>query len=216
MARMKLRKLEEYLQGVDGFEKPKILLEQYPTPSHIASCMLFEIQSKYDDLENKLVADLGSGSGMLSIGAFLLGAQFTVGFELDSDAIEIFRNNVADMELPAIDCVQCDVIRDLTIDSWDNVFDTVVMNPPFGTKHNAGMDMRFLESAVRLSNQSIYSLHKTSTRDYISKKTKEWNVTGEVVAKLRYNIDSLYKFHKKSSVDIEVDFWKFDSSNKNI
>lgn len=54
----------------------------------IIASLPFE-QSKYDDLENKLVADLGSGSGMLSIGAFLLGAQFTVGFELDSDAIEV-------------------------------------------------------------------------------------------------------------------------------
>lgn len=56
---MKLKKLEEYLQSVDGFEKPKLLLEQYVTPSHIASNMLFTIQSKYGDLEGKTVADLG-------------------------------------------------------------------------------------------------------------------------------------------------------------
>lgn len=44
MAKIKLKKLEEYLQCVDGFENPKILLEQYPTPPHIASCMLYNIQ----------------------------------------------------------------------------------------------------------------------------------------------------------------------------
>lgn len=89
MARIKLKKLEEYLQGVDGFEKPKILLEQYVTPSHIASVMLFEIQSKYGDIEDKMVADLGCGSGMLSIGSFLLGASHTVGFDIDADALEV-------------------------------------------------------------------------------------------------------------------------------
>lgn len=86
---MKLKKLEEYLQGVDNFDRPKILLEQYATPSHIASCMLYTIQTKFDDLENKLVADLGSGCGMLSIGSFLMGARHTVGFEIDPDAVEV-------------------------------------------------------------------------------------------------------------------------------
>lgn len=89
MACMKLKKLEEYLQGVGSFEKPKILLEQYATPSHIASVMLYTIQSKYGDLENKVVADLGCGCGMLSIGSFLLGAQHTIGFDIDPDALEV-------------------------------------------------------------------------------------------------------------------------------
>lgn len=88
MACIKLKKLEEYLQGVDNFEKPKIRLEQYATPSHIASCMMYTIQSKYGDLEDKLVADLGSGCGMLSIASFLLGAKHTIGFEIDPDAVE--------------------------------------------------------------------------------------------------------------------------------
>lgn len=86
---MKLKKLEEYLQSVDGFEKPNILLEQYPTPSHIASCMLYTIQTKYDDIENKIVADLGCGCGMLSIGSFLLGSPLTIGFEIDTNALKV-------------------------------------------------------------------------------------------------------------------------------
>lgn len=219
MARMKLKKIEEYLQGVDGFENPKIKLEQYATPSHIASCMVYNIQTKFDDIENKFVADLGSGCGMLSIGAFVLGAQHTIGFEIDQDAIETFHTNITEMELPGIDCVRTDVVDKLSAKNssrWDNIFDTVIMNPPFGTKNNSGIDMKFLETAIKITNNSVYSLHKTATREYISKKIKEWNIKGEVIAELRYNIDSIYKFHKKSSVDIEVDFWMFDASNKNI
>lgn len=89
MATIKLKKLEEYLQGLDTFEKPKILLEQYETPSHIASYILYDIQTKFQDLEGKIVADLGSGCGMLTIGAFLMGAQFSIGFELDIDAAKV-------------------------------------------------------------------------------------------------------------------------------
>lgn len=89
MAILKLKKLEEYLQCVDDFSKPKILLEQYSTPSHIASHMLYEIQTKFGDIENKLIGDLGAGCGMLSIGASLLGAQLCIGFEIDSNALEV-------------------------------------------------------------------------------------------------------------------------------
>lgn len=89
MACIKLKKLEEYLQGIDGFEKPNILLEQYATPSHIASVMLYTIQSKYGDIQDKIVGDLGCGCGMLSIGAFLLGATHTVGFDIDPNALEV-------------------------------------------------------------------------------------------------------------------------------
>lgn len=86
---MKLKKLEEFLQGVDAFQKPKILLEQYITPVHIASCMLHTVQTKYGDLEGRMVADLGAGSGMLSVGALLMGAQHVVAFEIDPDAIAV-------------------------------------------------------------------------------------------------------------------------------
>lgn len=43
---MKLRVLEEWLQGLDEFEKPKVILEQYATPPHIASCMMHTMQVK--------------------------------------------------------------------------------------------------------------------------------------------------------------------------
>lgn len=214
MARMKLKKIEEYLQSVDGFEKPNVNLEQYPTPPHIASCMMFQIQTKYSDVEGKMVGDLGCGCGMLSIGSFLLGATHTVGFEIDDGALEVFRSNVFEMEIPDVDCVQADVLQLKKFEKWVNVFDTVVMNPPFGTKNNSGVDMNFLQTAIEMSSNTVYSLHKTSTREFINKKAKDWGIKSEVVAELKYNIDSLYKFHKKDSVDIEVDFWRFDVTNK--
>lgn len=211
---MKLKKLEEYLQGVDDFRRPKILLEQYATPSHIASCMLYTIEAKYGDLGGRFVADLGAGCGMLSIGAFLMGAAVTCGFELDADAVQIFRENVTEMELPTVECVQCNVLTDLAETTrWTGAFDTVLLNPPFGTKHNAGQDMRFVEVALRMARCAVYSLHKSSTRDFIRKRAaREWGVAAEVVAELRYNLDASYRFHKKKSVDIEVDCWRFDVS----
>ncbi|EDW76748.1 uncharacterized protein Dwil_GK20179 [Drosophila willistoni] len=218
MARLKLNKLEEYLSSVDGFEKPKILLEQYPTPPHIAACMVHHIQTQHEDIEGKLVGDLGCGCGMLSIASHLLGADLTIGFEIDGDAIDVFRGNIDDMELPNVDCVRTDVLQLQTegIGRWGKVFDTIVMNPPFGTKHNAGIDMQFLEVGLALASGAVYSLHKTSTRDYIQKRCHKWNVKGKVVAELRYNLDASYKFHKHKSKDIEVDLWRFVHGDETI
>lgn len=79
---------------------------------------------------------------------------------------QIFRGNVVEMELPGVDCVNCDVLETLADESssWHRAFDTIVMNPPFGTKQNAGMDMKFLSAGLNLARGAVYSLHKSSTR----------------------------------------------------
>ena len=67
---MKLKELEGYLQQVEGFEKPKVQLEQYITSGHIASHMLYTMDQTFDDIENNVVADFGCGCGVLSIGKY--------------------------------------------------------------------------------------------------------------------------------------------------
>jgi len=204
---MKLKQLEQYLQQIDGFDNPKILLEQYPTRPHIAACMLQTIAATFDDLEDKLVADLGCGCGVLSIGAAMLGAGAVVGFDIDKDALEQFQGNIEDFEIDNIDLINADI--DALGESWENKFDTVIMNPPFGTKHNKGLDVKFLQTGVKMATRAVYSLHKTSTRDHILKKAADIGVSVSVLAELRYDLPNTYKHHKKSSVDINVDFIRF-------
>lgn len=79
MAKLKLKKLQCELEDFGTFENPKIELEQYTTSSHIAACILHTAQFVYDDIENKTIADLGCGSGILCIGAALLDAKFCTG-----------------------------------------------------------------------------------------------------------------------------------------
>ncbi|XP_034042310.1 rRNA N6-adenosine-methyltransferase METTL5 [Thalassophryne amazonica] len=208
---MKRKELESCLQQVDTFEEPKVLLEQYPTSPHIAACMLYTISSTFDDIEGKLVADLGCGCGVLSIGAAMLSAGLCIGFDIDNDALDIFRRNAEEFEISNVDLVQCDLCS-LGADGNATKFDTVIMNPPFGTKHNQGIDMKFLRAALSMTKNSVYSLHKTSTREHIQKKAVDWGVTMEVIAELRYDLPASYKFHKRKSVDIQVDFLRFSKS----
>ncbi|XP_075896023.1 rRNA N(6)-adenosine-methyltransferase METTL5 isoform X1 [Nelusetta ayraudi] len=198
---MKLKELESCLQQVDVFEEPKILLEQYPTTPHIAACMLYTIHNTFDDIEGKVVADLGCGCGVLSIGAAMLDAGLCVGFDIDVDALEIFRRNAEEFEISNVDLVQCDMCM-LEAEGYANKFDTVIMNPPFGTKHNTGIDMKFLRAALTMARTAVYSLHKTSTREHIQKKANDWGVKMEVIAELRFDLPATYKFHKKKSVSL--------------
>ena len=103
---IKLRELETHLQKVEGFNEPKILLEQYPTRPHIAACMLHTIQSVYGDIENCMVCDLGSGCGMLTIGSVMLGAGYVLSIECDQDAIEKCQENLDMFDLDNVDIVQ--------------------------------------------------------------------------------------------------------------
>ncbi|KAI9316294.1 methyltransferase-like protein 5-like protein [Dichotomocladium elegans] len=203
---MKLKELEGILQDCAVFDNPKIQFEQYPTTAHLASRMLYTADTVYDDIENKAVGDFGSGCGILSIAANILGAGYSVGFDIDPDAIKIARENAEQFEVD-IDFVWTD-LGSANLDSFQGKLDTIVMNPPFGTK-NKGIDMVFLKKAIELAGTAVYSLHKTSTREHIMKKAKEWGVSCEVVAELKFDVPMMYKFHKKKSVDIQVDFLRF-------
>lgn len=92
--------------------------------------------------------------------------------------------------------------------AWHPPFDTALMNPPFGTRQK-GVDMLFLQAGLSVvrSGGVVYSLHKSSTRKYISKACARWgNVESvEVLAELKFDLPKLYKFHKKKSKDVRVD-----------
>ena len=69
---MRLKHLVAELEGVRTWEKPKVELEQYPTPPDIAAHMLMAAHAE-GDIEDCMVADLGCGGGVLPVA---LGAHF--------------------------------------------------------------------------------------------------------------------------------------------
>lgn len=69
--------------------------------------------------------------------------------------------------------------------------------------------MKFLEVAMDCSNV-VYSLHKTTTREYILKKADRLGFKSRVVAELKYDLPKTYQFHKKDSKDIAVDLFRFE------
>jgi putative methylase len=90
---MKKKQLEILLERLEGFKNPSPEMEQYVTPARVAADMLY-LASLRGDLG--IVCDLGTGTGMLAIGAALLGAR-AVGVDIDAQALKIARANAARM-----------------------------------------------------------------------------------------------------------------------
>lgn len=115
---------------------------------------------------------------------------------------------------PSADNIQSNRL-DLNMDDGiplpSKMVDTVITNPPFGTKNNEGIDVQFLKTSIRLARRSVYSFHKSSTRPYLLKLIHSWGLNVEVVAEMKFDIQNMYKFHKEKVKDVEVDlirvFW---------
>ena len=96
-----------------------------------------------------------------------------------------------------------------------NMVDTVITNPPFGTKWNEGMDVQFLKTASRLATRAVYSFHKSSTRQFLLKTIQEqWGFQAQVIAQMKFDLPQSYKFHKQKSVDIDVDLIRIQISDE--
>ena len=142
--KMKLKQLESTLQQIDTFASPKVELEQYATTPHIASHMLYTIDKTFNDLSQKVVADFGCGCGVLSIGAAMLNSH-VISFDIDPDALETAKHNAEEFDIENIDFIQVD-LTDIPLQVAGEgrhnggLVDTVIMNPPFGTKNNKGVN----------------------------------------------------------------------------
>jgi len=151
--------LESILQEVSSFSNPNFHLEQYPTSAHISAHVLYTIDKTYEEINGKIIADLGCGSGILAIGCSLLGSSHVIGIDVDPIALRDATENIVKLEAE----VEL-LMSDVSYLPFSHKVDTTVMNPPFGTR-NKGIDLVFLKKAIELSKVSVYSLHKSSTRE---------------------------------------------------
>ena len=191
------KELEIALDRLAPHSQPKVWLEQYTIPSQTAAEMLL-IASTNKDIPNKTVVDLGCGTGRLAIGSHILGAKEVIAVDIDPTSIQTAKENARSLgKERSIQWINSD------IDIIEGSFDTVMMNPPFGTR-NRHADRRFLLKALSIANM-IYSLHKRTTRPYLLKLMKDNSGNLEALYEMQLQIPRTYDFHSKNRYNVEVD-----------
>jgi len=192
------RQLEIRLDKLEALKTPKLGLEQYPVSAEAASELLYMASFEHNDLEGRII-DLGTGTGRLAIGAALMGASDIVGLDVDGPSIYIAVRNARESNVNV-----GWVIGDLN--SVVGGFQTVLMNPPYGTR-SPHMDARFLTRAFELAPVT-YSIHKSSTRNFLTELAKKNGRRVDVVRSLEMRIPHLFDFHRKKWETIQVDLYR--------
>src|SRR5713101_5288490 len=192
------RQLEIQLGKLRILEKPNLKLEQYPVSAEAASELLYMAGFEHNDLEGRII-DLGTGTGRLAIGAALMGASDIVGLDVDGSSIYIAVGNARESNVNV-----GWVIGDLN--SVVGGFQTVLMNPPYGTR-SPHMDARFLTRAFELAPVT-YSIHKSSTRNFLTELAKKNGRRVDEVRSLEMRIPHLFDFHRKKWETIQVDLYR--------
>ncbi len=218
----KPKQLECCLQDLDTLlssgKTPDVWnLEQYATPPSIAAEILYR-DIGHNDILNKNIVDLGCGCGVLSIGCAMMGAKSVLAIDIDQCSLDILSTNVQDLDLDDIVTIMKADIRTLDLTPTMTSYDVVVMNPPFGTKNIKGIDRVFVEKALELA-PTVYSLHKTMTREYWQTKVAiELDCKVELPRRvpIAFKIDRQWKRHLKDTIEIQVDLLKFSRNNKII
>ena len=190
--------LEMLLQQIPSHISPKVHLEQYTTPSNIASDVLWNAYS-LGDIKDKKIVDFGCGTGIFAVGAALLGAEKVVGVDVDPDAVETARMQASKMSLENVNFISGDV------QTFSQSADTVIQNPPFGAQ-KAGIknaDRIFMKKAMEAA-PVVYSFHIMETEEFVEQFFGSFN--GRVTCKFHYSfpIPKIYDFHQKERVNVDV------------
>ena len=153
-----------------------------------------------NDIKYKTIADLGCGKGILGLGAAVLEAKKVYLIEKHK-VIDIAKRNAKSLEIfNKLTFIEKDV-KSVKIHA-----DTVIQNPPFGTKEKHA-DKRFLEKAFSIADV-IYSFHKIESKKFLEKISRDYNFTITHIYKFKLPIKATQKFHKRKIHRIDVGCWR--------
>lgn len=194
------KQLEITLQSLEQLPNPKPELEQYSTPPSLAAEILY-MALLMGDIENRLIADLGCGTGTFAIGSVLLGAKEAIGIDIDPKAIVVSWRNASNLSLKNIRFYVAD------ISEFNERVDVVFQNPPFGVQKRHA-DLSFLERALSAS-KIVYTIHKTGNEEFITNFAHKFGGRATNIIRGVINIPKMFEFHKKKWKQVEVSIFRF-------
>lgn len=201
------------LSKLEGFKQPKVSREQYVTDSEVAAEFLWFSAMK-GDLRQKVSVDLGCGTGILGIGALLLGAKKAYFIDSDAESVEIARKNlenIGKMAKSESSLLGRAVFLCQDISLFDETADVALENPPFGTKERHA-DRVFLEKAMKIA-PVVYSLHKSESKGFVDAFARDHGFRVTNVIDFEMPLKATMKMHRRRIYRIKVSLFRLERQN---
>ena len=154
----KRKEFISFLQEVvSDFANPSVKLEQYMTPYDVTADF-FALLNDTGEITGKVVADFCCGTGLYTAASYFLDAKEVYAFDIDKEALSLCMASTEELKGCEFHIESIDLTTSAITEKYTQQFDTVVMNPPFGTKSNKGIDMTLLKNAIK-----VLLLNKTNS-----------------------------------------------------
>ncbi len=194
------------LSGLEGFERPKVSVEQYVMDSEIGASVLWNAFLR-GDIGGKVIADLGCGTGVLGIGALLLGGSKVYFVDSDENALNIAKNSFEKVKSEHSIRGRASFLC-MDIANFKEKVDVVLQNPPFGVKVRHA-DRPFLNKALDVAAVA-YSFHKSESKRFIERFSSRKNFRITNVWDFQFPLKASYEFHSRRIKRIEVSCFRIE------
>lgn len=135
----------------------------FGTGTHETTSLCLKLMEKYlgENPEEKKVLDVGCGSGILSIGAALLGSTDILGVEIDEDAVKVAQENVELNKVQgAVKVMQGDLTKGIDYKAdiiVANLMADLVMMLSSSAQKHMEKDGVFISSGILVEKEEIVS-----------------------------------------------------------
>ena len=200
---MRLRSLAIELSKLETSSEKKIELEQYQTDGDLAARWICDIMAFEDIFDGCRVADLGSGNGILGIGAVLVGAGSSILLEIDEELCDVCRKNIQSLDLgDRVEVSQTSI----GIDKINfQEFDLVKSNPPWG-RQTSRADRPFLEAIISLGAKA--HLMHSSEASHVEKFFLDSGWGAQRYGESDFPLPASYGHHSRIRGRTRAVFWR--------
>tara|TARA_B100000579_G_scaffold195295_1_gene159655 strand:+ start:3199 stop:3792 length:594 start_codon:yes stop_codon:yes gene_type:complete len=178
-------------------------LEQYSTDGDLAARWLTDIAAFGDLQEGCWAADLGTGNGILGIGAMLMGAGRATLVESDQTACDVAIKNTESMGfMESIEVIRATVGSDQI--SLGNV-DLLICNPPWG-RQLFGADRPFFDEIIK-TNVPSHLMHSSEAK-HIGPIFEDSGWSVERYGEADFSLPATYSHHSRERGKTRAAFWR--------
>ncbi len=208
---MSKKQLEMILARLAVFERPRLKLEQYSTDAGNAAFLVHHA-AVCGDVKDKIIVDLGAGTGILALGTLFYSPAEVHLVDTDREALDIARENLKQLQQEFSLPHQNVFFHCVDVQKFYRKGHTVIMNPPFG-KFRKGIDRLFLSKAFSISDV-IHTFTNTGSQPFVEAFAREHGFCITHHQDREMMLPHSFKHHSRRLFRQKVDYYRLEKVMK--